>query len=593
MLFNFRAILILIFAGLLFLSTDALGRQISYDVSFRGITDKVIVSDITSLSDTYRLKETPAASLNILKKRAEADLDVFLSLLRSRGLFKAEIEIRINENESPVMVIFHIKPGPFFIVRSVEFSITGDEPVADVAIPEPKNAGFTLNMPFASAEVLEGESRLISFIRRQGFPFAKTDKREIRADHSDDSVRIKFILNPGPKAVFGRTSITGLTGVDENFVRQKIPYTEGDHYNPDLITETQRALNGLGLFATVRITEGSELEENNSLPVNIDVNERRHRSIGAGLRYQKDEGPGIKASWEHRNLFHRGEKLELLSEYSNFILSAEARFRKPAFLRTDQTLRLGLRLASDEPEAYRSENLTASGLVDREIAEGLSMGAGITFKSATITQKSSEKSYNMISLPLNLEWDRSDDLLDPSKGGRLSLQISPYYTPSGSSLYFIKGLVTYRHYLNIIDSPHSILACKLALGTIKGASRDEIPADERFYAGGGGSIRGYAFQSAGPYSDGIPAGGKSLMELSLELRIKLAQQWGIIGFLDGGRAFSKGLFSGNEDIQWAAGMGVRYYTPIGPVRLDIGVPLKRREGIDDSFQIYINLGQSF
>ncbi len=588
---NYKYILISLFACLLLFPSNVLGQNLNYDVSFRGITDKGLLSDVEALSETYNLKNRPPASLNMLKKRAQGDLDKILRLLRSRGLFKAETDIEINDLESPVKVIFHIHPGPFFIVRSVEFLLAGTG--TDVILPEPEKTGFSINSPFESGKILEGERLLTAFIQRQGFPFVKIDEREIKVDHSDDSVRITFVINTGPGAIFGRTSITGLIDVDETFIRQNISYKRGDKYDPELISSTHSALAGLGLFATVRVTEGDELEEENSLPVNIEVNERKHRSIGAGLRYQTDEGPGIKASWEHRNLFHKGERFEVLTEFSNFTLSGESRFRKPSFIRNDQTLRLGLRLASDEPDAYSSRNLMVSGLVDREIRKGLSIGAGITFKYADITQMSVKESFNMISVPFNLEWDRRNDLLDPSQGGRLSLQIGPFYELSGESLLFLKGLVTYSHYIGILREPRTILAGRVSLGTIRGAYRHEIPADERFYAGGGGSIRGYAFQSAGNYSSSIPVGGKSLMELSVELRIRLTQKWGLTCFLDGGRAFSNDLFTSGEDILWATGLGVRYYTPIGPVRLDIAVPLKKREGIDDSFQVYINLGQSF
>lgn len=588
---NYKYILISLFACLLLFPSNVLGQNLNYDVSFRGITDKGLLSDIEALSETHNLKNRPPASLNMLKKRAQGDLDKILRLLRSRGLFKAETDIEINDLESPVKVIFHIHPGPFFIVRSVKFLLAGTE--TEVILPEPEKTGFSIGSPFESGKILEGERLLTAFIQRQGFPFVKIDEREIKVDHSDDNVRITFVINTGPWAIFGRTSITGLIDVDETFIRQNISYKRGDKYDPELISSTHSALTGLGLFATVRVTTGDELEEENSLPVNIEVNERKHRSIGAGLRYQTDEGPGIKASWEHRNLFHKGERFEVLTEFSNFTLSGESRFRKPSFIRNDQTLRLGLRLASDEPDAYMSRNLMVSGLVDREIRKGLSIGTGITYKYADITQMSVKESFNMISVPFNLEWDRRNDLLDPSQGGRLSLQIGPFYELSGSSLLFLKGLVTYSHYLGILREPRTILAGRVSLGTIRGAYIHEIPADEWFYAGGGGSIRGYAFQSAGNYSSGIPVGGKSLMELSVELRIRLTQKWGLTCFLDGGRAFSNDLFTSGEDILWATGLGVRYYTPIGPVRLDIGVPLKKREGIDDSFQVYINLGQSF
>jgi translocation and assembly module TamA len=204
-----------------------------------------------------------------------------------------------------------------------------------------------------------------------------------------------------------------------------------------------------------------------------------------------------------------------------------------------------------------------------------------------------KESFNMIFLPLYCEWDTSDDLLDPNRGGRLALEVTPFYEPSRTHLIFAKGLASYRRYIKISRDPYSLFAGSLKLGTIKGANRDEIPADERFYSGGGGSIRGYAYQSVAPYSGGVPIGGKSLLELSMEIRLRISEKFGLVGFLDGGSAYTENILSSREDLLWGAGLGIRYFTPIGPFRFDVGIPLNRRDGIDDSFQIYINLGQTF
>ena len=186
-----------------------------------------------------------------------------------------------------------------------------------------------------------------------------------------------------------------------------------------------------------------------------------------------------------------------------------------------------------------------------------------------------------------------DDLLDPTRGGRLFLQVMPFYDIMGSDSNFIKGYTSYRHYVPIMKKPMLTLAGKVSIGVIEGKGLESIPADERFYAGGGGSIRGYAYQSVGPMVAGDPIGGRSLIELSAELRIKFTDHLGLVGFLDGGSAFADTIPDSSQDLRWGTGMGLRYFTPIGPLRLDVAVPLNRRSGIDDNFQIYISLGQAF
>jgi translocation and assembly module TamA len=163
----------------------------------------------------------------------------------------------------------------------------------------------------------------------------------------------------------------------------------------------------------------------------------------------------------------------------------------------------------------------------------------------------------------------------------------------GSDVSFFKGYGSYSHYLTLLKHPFLVFAGRAALGSMSGVDTNSIPADIRFYAGGGGSIRGYAFQSVSPLLDGDPVGGRSLLEFSAEFRLRITQTLGLVAFLDGGSAFDSVYPDFDTSLRWGTGGGVRYFTPIGPLRVDVGVPLDRREGLDDAFQVYISLGQAF
>ena len=179
------------------------------------------------------------------------------------------------------------------------------------------------------------------------------------------------------------------------------------------------------------------------------------------------------------------------------------------------------------------------------------------------------------------------------EGRRFALGFTPFYDTISADIWFFKGYGSYNHYLQLSEKPCLVLAGHTALGATFGAERSEIPADQRFYAGGAGSIRGYEYQSVGPLRNQDPTGGRSLFELSFEFRLKLTEKIGLAAFVDGGSVFTSSVPDFSEKIRWGTGGGVRYYTPIGPLRLDVGVPLNRRKDIDDAFQIYVSLGQAF
>jgi len=376
-------------------------------------------------------------------------------------------------------------------------------------------------------------------------------------------------------------------------VRKMIPWKEGDRYDPKLLEQLQGCMTNSGLFSVVRIRTGEAPDEMSRVAIEVEVSERKHRTAAAGINYKTDEGPGAKISWEHRNFLNQGERLTLAASLSDFIRDFESGFREPYFMRQDQVLQLLFRIADDSPDAYSSRNIKSTAVVERELDKEKTIGIGLGLKASKVEQIGKEEDYRLIFLPTYLRRDSSNDLFDPTRGGRLFLQVVPFYDIMGSDADFIKAYGSYSHYVPVSLKPMLGLAGKLSLGTIQGAELKSIPADERFYAGGGGSIRGYAYQYVGPLEDGEPVGGRSLVEITTELRAKLTDRFGLVAFLDGGSAFSEKIPDSSQDIRWGTGMGLRYFTPIGPLRFDVAIPLNRRAGIDDNFQIYISLGQAF
>ncbi len=590
--FLLAAIFLLFYAVILLDCNNSFSAEIDrYHVSFKGVKDDTLLDQIRNLSATREMSSKPAGSLGILRKRVSEDIELFTRFLKSEGYFDTEINETIDTAKSPWEVTFLFAFKRPFTLSSVNVSFTPSE-VSDIKIPNMSKVGMTPGEAYRSKTILEGEEKLLFLVRKQGYPYPTVEKRDITADHKTRSVSVEFDINPGQKGYFGETEFKGLEKVDHSFLRKFIPWKEGDVYDPDLINKCYKKFMDLGLFSTIRISEG-KLSDGGMLPVEVEVTERKHNSIGAGLKYHTDEGPGVKFSWENRNLFGHGEKLGFLSNFSSYLTTIEGLFKKPAFFMKEQTLRLSIQKTHEDTDAYISDSYSSSAFLDRDLSEKMDASGGMVFKTSKIDQLGIEDRYSLLSMPLYFNLDYSDDLLDPVRGGRLALRYVPYYDPTGDSLFYNKGLIRYRHYLRILREPLTVMAGSITLGMIKGAGKSDIPADERFYAGGGGSVRGYPYQSIGPLSDGTPLGGKALIEMSVEARLKATRKFGFVVFLDGGTAYSEKLFDREEKIRWGTGIGVRYFTPIGPLRFDAGFPLNRRDGIDDSFQLYISIGQAF
>ncbi|MGA1840261.1 MAG: autotransporter assembly complex protein TamA [bacterium] len=566
---------------------------LSYRVKIEGAPDRKIHKLLEGISNTASHKQIPVISTNLLRKKAERDIPRFLQALKSQGYYKAKVSVKIHADIKPVLLIFQIDQGPPFVLKTVNVHILGENTSIPIKLPRPNGIGLILGDRAISKAIIEAEKMLIHSVKSQGYPFPKITDRKVVVDHAGNSVDVGFFLTPGPEASFGKTNFAGLQSVEESFPRSRIPWKEGSLFNGDLLSELQNRLIATGLFTSVTVKGGNALDAEGRLPITVRVKERKHRTVKAGMSYKTDEGVGGKLSWEHRNFFRKGERVNTNFTISEIASTTEAGFRKPGFFHPNQSLILNASLAEERPEAFKSRNLNSSLILERSLTMKMKLGTGLAYRGSQVDQLGQREGFTLLSLPVYLNWDTSNDLLDPDRGRRMIFQIIPFYDIYGSELGFVKGYAGYSQYVKLTKSPFMILAGRTTFGSIWGAGRDSIPADIRFYAGGGGSIRGYAFQSVGPLLIDEPIGGRSIFEISAELRIKATDTIGFVAFLDGGSAFESDIPDFNEAIRWGTGLGFRYFTPVGPLRMDIGFPLNRRIGLDKKFQIYISLGQSF
>ncbi len=588
-----RTAALLILSILLLLAVSADAEEIRYRVRFRGVDERALLNDLRSVSNTEILRNRPPASIRQLQRRAERDVERFTAVLQSYGYYDPSIRVSIQEDRSPVRVRFHVDPGERYTFRHIHFELIDYDD--DAAYREGFAAWIAedIGQPAIAREVQRKEERLIRWLGNQGYPFARMADRRVEVHHSARAMDIWFKVERGPIARFGEVELIGLERVQPIFVQNKQPWSQGDRFEGAKMRMYQRRLMDANLFSSARFVKGSTLTDEGELPLEVIMSERHHRSLSAGVGFRSDEGGRANVGVEHRNLRGHGERASLVWDVSEIGYGVNSRFLKPDFRTINQNLNVSVRAALEEPDAFRSRFVSSLISIDRPYRRNAIVSSGIGFRYTAVREDDREERFGLLYLPLGIEWDGSDDVLDPRRGSRRSLSTAPYRDMINSEIAFIKSRASIAYYHPLIRRPTIDFAWRGVFGQIAGVSRDALPADERLYAGGGGSVRGYAFQSIGPLDEKRPLGGKSQWITSVELRWRINSEFGLVAFGDGGAVYEEGWPDGMSDAQWGAGAGFRYFTPVGPLRLDLAFPVNRRSGIDDSYQFYISLGQAF
>ncbi|MBN1918769.1 MAG: outer membrane protein assembly factor [Verrucomicrobia bacterium] len=586
-----RAVILLGIPLVLLVYAAAWGAESDrYRVSFEGIPDKSLRRALEAASDCVQLRKRAPVAPRALRLRAERDRVGLLQVMQANGYYDATITFDLDVDATPVRLVFHVEARLPCLLAAVAIHGPDGQPVGPGSLSD---IGLALGERATAGGVIASQRRLLEWFGRRGYPFPEVTDRRVVVDRAAHTMAVTFVVDPGPTATFGTLTITGLVHVDERVVRMELPWRTGDAFNGDLLGQFRARLVATGQFSLIQVSTSEAVDERGQVGVQVRLAERKPRTAAVGLSYRTDEGFGTTLSWQHRNLLGHAERFSFSAAFSGIVSALDAEFRKPHFRGRRKTLILDVRVAEEKPDAYTSRSVGASALVKRHLTPSLDVGAGLAYKYSEVTQGGEKNVFSLISVPGTLDWDTSDDWLSPSRGGRLGAQITPFYDVRSPGFGFVKGRLQYSRYVPLSRGPNLVLAGRVALGSIVGAEHDSIPADERFYAGGGGSIRGYAYQTVSPLDGTDPIGGKSLFELSLELRIQLSDAVGLVPFIDGGNAFVDSAPDPGGDLLWGAGIGLRYATPIGPIRFDVGFPLDRRDGMDDSFQIYVSLGQSF
>ena len=577
-------------------SGPAARADLNYRAEITGAEDSALANLLDKVSELKTLEDKPPVSEEALRRRADGDLSRLADAAHSLGYWDADFSYDVDTSAETAKVTVTVKQGPLYHVASVKVLGPDGQPLS---IPQdggklPLKPGD----PARTAPVVATETALVAAFGDSGHPFAKVDNRRVEIDRGTQTMDVTYTVDPGPVMRFGPATISGLERLNPAYVEGRVRWQGGEIYDASKVEETRRALIESGLFSTVQITPAADPEHPGEARMTIDATERLHRTIGAGLAYNTSQGFGARAFWENRNLFGYAESLRLSADVGQQLDAFRANFRRPDFLAIDQDFLATAEAVNDTPVAYNSRRVTATAGIERRVDRWLTGGLSFLGQQANVTQLANvpglgTQRYQLAGLPAYIKLDQTDNLLNPTTGYRAQLNVTPAHTFSGSHLTFVTNLLSGSTYWPVGSAQRTILAGKLALASLDGAPLGQLPADQRIYAGGGGSIRPYGWELAGPLaSNNKPIGGRSSMVLNLEARIKITETIGIVPFVDAGSFYESPVPQLGRTLLYGVGVGARYYTAFGPLRLDLATPLHKRSA-DSPIQLYISLGEAF
>lgn len=565
-------------------------------IELKGLDDSKLADALEAASQLVALKDKPPPSAAALRRRAEDDLPRLAEVMRAEGYWTPKLSYALDLARQPASVAVAIEPGPLFRLASVSFRTPSGETPPLLDELGPGAFGLEIGGPARSAPVAAAEEQIVEEYARNGRPLAKVVDRKAVIDIAKDTMMVTYTVEPGPVARFGPLAIEGLDRVDRDFVARRVAWKEGVPYDSRLVGTTRRDLVKTGLFSAVRINHADAPDAEGKVAMTLDLVEGAPRSIGAGVAYNTNLGVGAQVFWEHRNLFGSGERLRVTAGAAQRQYGLALDFRKPDFIDRNQDFLADAGLLQQRTDAYNSRRAQIFVGIERPLLPSLTVDTGLDLERASVHPRQQgslrDENYTLFGLPLVLRHDTTDDLLDPTIGSRQTLALTPYHGIAGPSLDFLTSRLELRHYQRLDGTGRLILAGFGALGSIVGSSRDDLPSDKRLYAGGAGSVRGYAYQHAGPLDPaGVPLGGISSVELGAELRYRITDTLGFAPFVEGGNVYRTSL-PDRASLFWGAGIGLRYYTVVGPLRLDLATPFTHRPG-DKPIEVYISIGQAF
>ena len=590
--------------------------SVRYDFVVNGLDEVGLAGRFRSLA---ALEEADGEAVNgaMIALRAEEDEALAIRLLRSEGYYDAAAVSAIEqlpEQPGRLRVTITAAPGDRYNLGDIQVTGPGTVP------PDLAREALALEsgQPIVAADVEAAEANVLLRLPQQGYPFAEIGLRDIVLDPETHLGDYSLPVEPGPRATFRNITTEGDLAFGQEHVELLARFDSGELYDRRLVDDLREAMVSTRLFDSVSAETVRTGEPGPDGTEYVDILVRQEagppRSLDASIGYSTGEGLRAEAAWEHRNLFPPEGSLRIAAIGGTAEQQLAIRFRRNNWGRRDRALLFQFEAGQRDYEAFQGYTTRLYGLISRESTPiwqkrwTYAVGAEILATNESRVGRaelSLSDAYFIGGLIGQVGYDRSNSLLDPTSGFRLLARVNPEASLRDGADFYFRGLVEGSAYYPMGDF---VLAGRVRFGSITGVPRDALAPSRRFYAGGGGSVRGFGFQELGPReilpnpdfdpadpdaapaTIAVPLGGRSLAEFALEGRYRFGN-YGVVAFVDAGQVY-EAEYPTFSSMRFGVGIGGRLYTNFGPIRIDVATPIDRRQG-ESRISIYVSIGQAF
>lgn len=518
-----------------------------------------------------------------------------MAWLRSEGYYAATVTPEANDDPPQARLI--IEPGARFRFADAKLTFLDATPAqaaADAASTAAREH-LTAAAPARAEAVLSAEAAALLALQQAGFADASAAERRVVVDHATKIVTPEFRFHAGSHTRLGQLRAEPSDLFRVNFVEDLRNWRLGESYSPERLAQLRRDITSTGAVSIANTRLGPP-DENGVRDVTLQVEPARRNAYEVGLGYSSNEGVGVDLQWTRRNVTRRADSLVVATTLGQHLQRFNVSLARPHDVGLNYTTNYGFTLIGEDTDAYQRQGAAIYASVDAAPRMSFAQSYGLRLAADTYDNVGTGVST---AYSLSGFWDVRRDTtgfsLDPREGHILDLRLEPGIATGDADVTFIRTVAEARLYESFGREDRVTLAGRLRVGHVEAVSgiAEDIPPDRRFYAGGGGSVRGYDYNSIYPPERdllGLTPGGESLLETSIEARWRFNDRWGAAVFADGGNAFD--AWENAADLRWGVGVGVRYDLGFAPLRVDLAFPLDDNETVAD-YALYISLGQAF